>query len=317
MTIAMLVLIGFALCQNGKQIKLQLALSYVFGGLSVGITITLLQLLDRFSGVGAILLGLVLLLVTLIALRLLFQKVEARFAVYPKEVANTPDPGLSPIADKSSAADTPLPEGEPVYPLELQGAIAALEQERYQAAWDLALPHQAEITPTPLFADATRVCGLASSGLEQWEASYGYWLRLFEHAEPTALSALQLATTSIKRGQLAQGEAWYQKMESLAASFVPDHCISYITALQQEGLHQTALPYLAKLKDLYESLSITDATFLAIRSMPLFSVFLQESLHTVKVALPIGSAQDWYLAMCPHLDQEGQEQVRAFVKAHF
>jgi hypothetical protein len=193
-------------------------------------------------------------------------------------------------------------------PPELESAIAALEKEKFVVALELALPY-INASDSKLRADANRLCALANSRLNRWEAAFGQWLALFE-VEPGAHNALQLASTSVMAGDVPRGEEWIAKAMQLnestrEISLVTIHT-NFLTALKSCGHMREAMPYLEWMKGLYEQLSITDPTFLAMRTVPFFPTFLDNSGPIVQTVMSPGEAHDWYASMLEYLDDEGK-----------
>ena len=100
---------------------------------------------------------------------------------------------------------------------------------------------------------------------------------------------------------------------------MPDSQIvtSYISALTQAGHPARAMPYLDELRTLYMRQGCTEATVLAARRIPLFGIFLQNSLPIVRKVLGDAEGRAWYAAMAAHLDQAGQGDLASWLEASF
>ncbi|MET3133018.1 tetratricopeptide (TPR) repeat protein [Oxalobacteraceae bacterium GrIS 1.11] len=217
-----------------------------------------------------------------------------------------------------AAPSAPAP---PPTPPELAPALAALESADFSTALALALPYT-EAPDQDLRNDARRMCALASARLGQWQQACDYWSALFEHA-PSAHDALQMATCSVMKGDLARGQAWVARALDIAAnkeaesggdaSAVLIHT-NFITALKNSGHAKAALPYLDWLKKLYESLNITDPTFLQMHGLPFFSAFLEQSAAVIDAAMEPAQARAWYGSMRHHLDREGEEELNQWLR---
>jgi hypothetical protein len=214
----------------------------------------------------------------------------------------------TPASEDSAPPDSP----------ELEKAIEALQAERFLHALEQAMPFVAA-PGTALRNDANRICALASSRLEKWDSAFVYWLALFEH-EPTAHNALQIATSSVIAGHVPRGEEWIRKADQMNETDQEMSPVlirtNFITALRNTGHMHEALPYLNWVKGLYESLHITDATFLAMRGAPFFSAFLDNSEQIVKATMPPVQAHEWYASMLEHLDQDGKNELAAWLEQH-
>jgi hypothetical protein len=92
---------------------------------------------------------------------------------------------------------------------------------------------------------------------------------------------------------------------------------NFITALTRSGHAEQALPYLDEVRALYVSLGVTDPTMLYARQVPLFNVFLDNSLPVVHAALGVDHGRAWYTSMLPHLDQPGKEELTGWLDTNF
>ena len=206
-------------------------------------------------------------------------------------------------------------QAETPAPAELRAALQALHAEDFAQAMTLAAPY-CSAAQTDLRGDANRICALCCSRLGRWMDASRYWVALFEH-EQNGHNALQVASSLAMAGQLANGEEWFAKARDLNegdASTPPVLMyISFITALKNSGNVRAALPYLAWVKALYQELHITDATFLTLRGVPFFVSFLEQSAPIVDASMDAGQAKAWYQAMLPHIDQDGQDQLNAWL----
>jgi hypothetical protein len=202
---------------------------------------------------------------------------------------------------------------------ELSEAIENLEAERYEAALDSAAPHV--IAPDRgLRVDAVRLSALATARLGRWNESRSFWVRLFDE-EPTAHNALQVATASVMAGDVARGEEWIVKAKEIntVSQDVSGMLIltNFVTALTQSGQMNVAMRYLDEIKACYESLGMTDPTYLYIRKVPLFSAFLDNSKPVIRAALGQEQGKAWYTSMLPHLDDNGREELNGWLASGF
>jgi len=225
-------------------------------------------------------------------------------------------PDMARLALAECEADA-APAGEPeaATPPELMPALAALEQEDYAAALAAAAPcTRAE--KISLRNDANRMCALCCSRLGQWIDAASYWEALFEH-ETSAHNALQVASSSAMAGRLAKGEEWIARTIALNEETRDVTSIlirtNFISALKNSGQLRAALPYLEWVKHLYQSLHVTDATFLTVRGVPFFNSFLEQSAPIVDASMDAAQAHAWYAGMLPHLDQDGQQELKAWL----
>ncbi|MES3022095.1 MAG: hypothetical protein V4857_10990 [Pseudomonadota bacterium] len=201
-------------------------------------------------------------------------------------------------ADDEAAPDPP----------ELELAIAHLNDDAFGQAIAEARPHTRS-DKLLCRSDANRICALACSRLGQWEAAFGHWHALFLD-EPSANTAVQLATSSVMAGSVARGETWLLKAGDINEDTGEMPAIAlqtnFIDALGNSGRAREALPYLEAVRRLYERMHVTDPHFLQSRRIPYFSAFLEHSAPILAAALSAEQVHDWYAAMLPHIDQHGK-----------
>lgn len=204
-----------------------------------------------------------------------------------------------------------------VDPPELEPAIAHLEAGDFCAVLMSVAPHL-KSDQERLRKDSIRLAAMASSRLGQWDSALDYWRKLFDR-EASAHNALQVATASVMAGNVTQGEQWMLTAGTLNKSTgdVPWLLIqtNFITALKNSGNVEQALPYLQKVKAIYEELHITDPTFLYLRGVPQFCVFLENSREIVTSALSTSAATQWYESMMPNIDSSGQDELSRWLQA--
>jgi len=214
----------------------------------------------------------------------------------------------APAADAQASAEHDPPE--------LSAAIDHLQAGRLDEAIALAEPYT-QASEAKLRADAFRVCALACSGQKRWSEAHAHFAALFE-VESSAHNALQLATTAVMAGNVAIGQEWFDKAWTLnlTSGEIPPPTMqtSYATALESAGRPELALPCADWLRAAYESLSITDSTFLHLRHMPFFNAFLEKSLPIVKASLPAHEIPAWYRSMRAHLDEAGQSAIDTHIE---
>ena len=164
--------------------------------------------------------------------------------------------------------------------------------------------------------DAYRLCALSLCELQRYGDALPYWEKLFEY-EPSSHNALQVATSTVMTGQVEAGEAWLDKFDQINRSsqeISPALArTNFISALTQAGLDAHTLPHLEWMRSAYGSLSVTDATFLYLRGVAPFSVFLERSLPLLRLQLPEAEIAAWYLSIHDQLDANGQAQLDAHV----
>ena len=222
--------------------------------------------------------------------------------------------GAAPIA---AAAGT---EGasQTLDPPELAEAIAHLEAERFDAALAQALPHVAA-RPDGLRIDAVRLCALCCARLGRWDESLRYWSMLFGE-ERSAHNALNVGTSFAMSGDPVHGRDWVARARALnlTSREMPDLQIvtNFITALTRSGHLEQALPYLDEVREVYVGLHNTDPSFLHTRHVPFFGVFLEHSAPVVRTVLGEERGHAWYASMLPHLDQQGQDALSAWLAQH-
>jgi tetratricopeptide (TPR) repeat protein len=203
----------------------------------------------------------------------------------------------------------------PPTPDELVPALAAFEAGQHGAALQLAQAQRSH-PDAAVQADALRLCGLASSRLSRWAEAFGHFHALFE-LEPQTLNALQLATTSVMAGELLRGQAWYQRACALNQTqheMPPARlCTHFISALEQAGEHEAALPLLDELAQQYRAHGITDSHFLWSRGLPFLEEFLRKSWALQVGFQPAAVLRPWYQDLAADLDESGQQAVSRFL----
>lgn len=164
--------------------------------------------------------------------------------------------------------------------------------------------------------DAYRLCALSLCGMNRYAEALPYWEKVFEH-EPSAHNALQVATSTVMTGQVEAGEAWLEKFDQINHSSQEASPAgartNFISALMQAGLGEYALPHLDWMRWAYTSLSITDTTFLYLRGVAPFSVFLELSLPLLRLRLSETEVVQWYQSMHEDLDADGQALLEAHI----
>jgi hypothetical protein len=222
---------------------------------------------------------------------------------------------ISPDLARRLANDDAAPDRTEITPPELDDALEALEAGQFSTAMSLAAPY-CTAGKTALRNDANRICALSCSRLGRWEDARRYWKALYEH-EIGAHNALQIAASSAMAGQLAQAEEWFARAKALNEQEPGMPAVlmytSFITALKNGDNLRAALPYLAWMRDLYQNLHTTDSTFLTLRGVPFFESFLEQSAPIVEASLSAEKARAWYESMLPHLDQDGRDQLTAWL----
>jgi tetratricopeptide (TPR) repeat protein len=219
--------------------------------------------------------------------------------------ANTTEPVSAATAETEVEAD---PGIDPA----LASALDALQAGQHEQAFALASQQ------LQAGADAYRLCALSLGALGRYPQAFDYWLPLFEH-EQTAHNALQLATVSVMCGEIDRGEAWLTKFDQIneeTREVSPALARSnFISALEQAGHAERALPHLQWLREVYAQLSITDSHFLYVRGLPFFETFLERSLPLLRTQLPAEAIASWYQSIRERLDEPGQATLDAHVAA--
>lgn len=206
---------------------------------------------------------------------------------------------------------------EPQTPVELEPAVAALQAENHALAAALAeglIQH-----PEPAVrADALRLCALAHARMSQWGRAFDLFHRLFE-SEPTAFVALQMATTSVCAGQLLRGQAWLERAHGINRETremqPPRLDTAYLSALEEAGEMEAAMPLLDKLAMAYRALPTVDDHFVWSHGLPFFGEFLRKSLPLLRASLGDTGVRDWYLRMQADLDDQGRARLTEHLHA--
>lgn len=220
--------------------------------------------------------------------------------------ARTSQEGDEPEAETDKAEHVPAPT-----PLVLQPALAAMQADQFAACLQLAQAH-CQHPDSAVQADAWRMCALALSRMDRWSEAFEHYHRLFE-LESSTFNALQLATTSVLAGELTRGEAWFEKaceINRQTSVMQPARMrTAYLSALEQAGEFEAAVPYLEWLAKGYMAMRITDDHFLWMRGFPFFSEYLSKSLALLRHALPEEDLKAWYVNMGGDLDEDGQAML--------
>lgn len=218
------------------------------------------------------------------------------------------------IAEVTESDACPL--GVQPTPLPLRPAVDALQCGQYDAAFALAAS-MCDQPDRALRTDANRVCALSCAQLQRWDDAARHFEELFA-LEGTVHNALQVATTCVMAGRLADGEKWMRtaidmnrRDPEVAAILI---FTSYITALKNRGHLRQAMPYLEPVKEIYECLHSTDPTFLTLRGVPFLISFLEQSAPIVDASMHACQARNWYQTMLPHLDQPGRSELKAWLE---
>jgi len=224
------------------------------------------------------------------------------------------------IINECSATETAIDtEQAPTGPPELVDAIDYLGAGRLEEALAGARPHTAA-ADDQLRIDAIRLCAMVNARLERWAESLRYWSALCDE-EPSAFNALQTGCCCAMTGDTARGEEWiaWARERNTTSREMPDPQIvtSFISALTQSGQAARAMPYLEQMRALYTGLGCTDSTVLFVRRVPLFGIFLQNSLPIVHAVLGEEKARVWYAAMLAQLDEPGKDALNAWLDENF
>lgn len=222
-------------------------------------------------------------------------------------------------ADNASApptvyVDEAEDEEEPTA-AELEPALAAMQAGEFDTVLAAARPY-VNAADEQLRTDANRLCALSCSRLEKWSDAASYWEAVFA-TERNGHTALQVATSRVMAGELAEGEEWIEKTKQVNEDTGDVTSIlihtNFISALKRSGYLRAALPYLEWVKQVYEAAHSTDSTFLTLRGVPFFESFLEQSAAIVDASMDRAQAHAWYASMLPHLDQDGQDALNAWL----
>ena len=220
---------------------------------------------------------------------------------------------LGHLRDESmSAVEPPGPRKTPD---ELAPAVAALEAESFERALQMAEGFCAH-PDMALRADALRLCALSQARLENWEKAFDNYYALFA-IELGVLNALQLATTSVMAGHLAQGESWFEKARQINDEKQempwPGLYTNFLSALAMKGEWAAGLPHVEWLRDMFQGMSNSDDTFVFMHGMPFLSVFFEKSLPFLRAVMSETEVRAWYAAMGEHLDDEGRRKLEGWL----
>ena len=209
----------------------------------------------------------------------------------------------------------PVPDERRPDPPELGEAITALESGDFGSVIELATAFR-DSADRALRVDALRLCALARSRLAQWSLAFDDFLVLFQ-LEPSPLDASQLATTSVMAGELARGQAWFQKACELQPGrgdppLARLHT-GFISALAQAGEFRASVPHLEWLRGAWPVLGSTDDTRAWAAGLPFFGEFLDRSLAILQQCLTYDEVIAWYAHLRGGLDADGSARLEDLI----
>lgn len=139
--------------------------------------------------------------------------------------------------------------------------------------------------------------------------------------EGTPSAWLNVATSQAMAGEFERADEAFARMQELhdvehgakegKRLFMPMQTANYLTALDRAGRPDLAMPYLERLADFYCSLHVTDSTFLHMRQMPFFHMFLENALPIVRKLKSDDELRAWYCAIYDRVDDEGKRMFGA------
>lgn len=201
-------------------------------------------------------------------------------------------------------------------PAELLPAVAAMESGDFARAIELAEDLRSH-SDAALRADALRLCALCLARQARWSRAYDDYHALFA-CEPSVTNALQLSTTSVMAGELARGQAWFEKASQLNAENLtmpwPVLQTNFLSALENKGEWAAGLPQVEWLRDMFQGMTSSDDHFVHMHDMPFLSVFFEKSLPFLRAQMTEAEVLEWYGAMHGHLDAGGQEKLAAWLE---
>jgi tetratricopeptide (TPR) repeat protein len=230
------------------------------------------------------------------------------------------DQAVEPASEEAARATGEHADSAAEEPRELRRAIDALQAGDLAAAMAYAKPYLHDRNAL-VRTDALRLLALASSHQGKYQDALPFWTGLVE-LEPSAHNWAQLAATAAATGKLEIAEPAFARAIELSAegpeggrSAMPMLHGNYASALDLGGNSALALRHLDILKSWHSALGITDATFLYIRGMPLFEVFLEHSLPIVKKVKAPDEVVAWLKELEANVDEDGQRLVAAYRSA--
>ena len=199
-------------------------------------------------------------------------------------------------------------------PPELVPAINALHSELYNEVLALAEPLTRHGEPQ-IRADAVRLMALAFSRLNRYGDAISCWQNLIV-MEPSSHNYAQLASSAAVMGRLDIAEPAFeratqltQESEQEGRNALPMMWGNFATALDMGGNPARAVHFIDLLKRAYEGYHITDSTFLYIRGMPFFSVFLENALPILRKVKTQQEIDTWLDELNIEIDDEGRECI--------
>ncbi|TCV97639.1 hypothetical protein EC912_101656 [Luteibacter rhizovicinus] len=234
---------------------------------------------------------------------------------------------------KETGADAAVPEEtkspgasiESSEPVELAPAIEALQSGNFQKAIDLAEPYVRDVRDE-IRIDAMRLTGFGHAGLGQHAQAYPCWVAVTE-AEPSSQNYLNVASTAAVIEHFDEAEAAYLTCQRIYTQergadpvegliFNGQYQANFLSSLDKAGRSDLAFKYLEPLAGFYRSLHITDSTFLHLRQMPFFEVFLEQSLPLVRRVLDEDALTAWYRTTYDAVDEPGQAMFARYHVPH-
>ena len=285
-------LIGYTACYHLKWLNLQIVQEYLFGGISTGLG---LQFLVAYGSKNRVIEMIIVPLLLWLVLRIIFYGFETKYTLERQVTDATNDPGQ-------------------FEPPELVPAISALQSEQFDQVLELAEP-LARHADSRIRADAARLMAFAFSRLNRYSEALPCWQNLIV-IEPSPHNYAQLAASAAVLGRLEVAEPAFERAEQLTqeseqegSSSLPMMWANYITALDLGGNPARALPYIDLLKRAYAGYHITDSTFLYIRGMPFFSVFIENALPVLQKVKTQEEIEAWLDELNDEVDDEGKECI--------
>jgi len=210
-------------------------------------------------------------------------------------------------------------------PIELSPAIKAFEQGAYERSIALAAPFLHDQGDS-LRIDALRLTAFGHTRLGDHKAAHPFWLAVIQDS---ALSSdyLNAASNAAMAARFDEARPLFDqcmRRYTEEAGGDPDQALAFngfyqanfLSSLAKAGRADLAFEYLQPLADFYCSLRVTDSTFLHIRKMPFFSVFLEQSLPLVRKVLNEPDLVDWYRNIYRQVDDEGRTLFNRYHVPH-
>ncbi|MGE5552182.1 MAG: hypothetical protein ACM3ZC_16890 [Bacteroidota bacterium] len=196
----------------------------------------------------------------------------------------------------------------------LERARALLQEERFQAAYDLL----AGDPSVKQFPDAARLLGLTCVRMKQHAEAAKYYELVCAQSRDSEdwfnLAMARLQGGDPVHGIVALEEAKKRFTKGKQKMTVPMMLFYFVGGLLDLSMWDAAKRYLQELADTYAGLGKTSDTFLYANDVPYFSWFLNAVVTAYRGSNSQKAGVDWLTALLPRVDPEGQTKIKNAIR---